>query len=56
MLLGRQSITLSSQLSQTTADAEARVARLNDIVDVAILGSLIRIGEELVVLVFLLIL
>ena len=54
MLLSGQSIALGGELGQCTADAETRVARFNHIVDVAILGCLIRIGEELVVLVFLL--
>ena len=53
MLLGGQSITLSSELCQSTTDAETRVARLNHIVDVAILSSLIGVSEELVVLLFL---
>ena len=54
MLLGGQSITLGSELCQSTTDAETGVARLDDIVDIAILGCLIRISEQLVVLFFLL--
>ena len=54
MLLSRQSIALGSELSQCTTDAETSVARFNDIVNIAILSSLIRIGEEFVVLLFLL--
>ena len=54
MLLGWQGVALSSKLSQTTTDAETSIARFDHIVDVAILGSLIWVGEELVVLVLLL--
>ena len=54
MLLSRQGVALGGELSQAAADAETGVARLDDIVDVAVLGCLIRIGEELVVLVLLL--
>ena len=54
MLLGGQRVTLGSQLGQSTTDAETGVARLNHIVNVAILGSLIRIGEQFVVLILLL--
>ena len=54
MFLGGQGVTLGGKLSQTAADAEAGVAWFDDIVDVALLGSLIGVGEELVVLVLLL--
>ena len=54
VLLCRQGITLGGKLSQTTTDAETGVAWLDDIVNVAILSCLIRIGEELVVLFLLL--
>ena len=54
MLLSWQSITLSSQLCQTTADAETSVAWLYYIVDVAILRCLIGVSEQLVVLLLLL--
>ena len=54
MLLGGEGVALRCELSQTAADAETGITRLDDIVDVAILGSLIRVGEKLVVLVFLL--
>ena len=47
MLLGGQTLALSGQLGQCAADAEASVAWLNHIVDVAISGCLIWIGEEL---------
>ena len=54
VLLGRQGIALGGELCQTAANAETGVARLDDIVDVAVLGSLLRIGKELVVLALLL--
>ncbi len=54
VFLGGQGVALGSELGQTAADAETGVARLNHIIDVAILSCLIRIGEELVVLVLLL--
>ena len=54
MFLGGQGVALGSELCQAAADAETGVARLNHIIDVAILGCLIRISEELVVLVLLL--
>ncbi len=47
VLLSRQSLTLGGQLCQCTTDAEAGVARLNHVVDVAILGCLVRISEEI---------
>ena len=52
MLLGGQGIAFCCQLSQATADAETRVTRFDDIVDIAILGSLVGVSEELVVLDF----
>ena len=54
MFLSWQRVALGSELSQTAADAETSVAWLDYIVDVAELGCLIRISEELVVLVLLL--
>ena len=54
MLLSRQALTLGGKLSQTTADAETSIAWLDDIIDVAILCSLIWISE--LVCVFLLLL
>ena len=53
MLLSGQCVTLGSKLSKCTADAETRVTRLDDIIDIAILGCLIRISKQLVVLFFL---
>ena len=53
MLLGGQGIALGGELSQTATDAETGIARLDHVVDVAVLGGLIRIGEELVVLILL---
>ena len=41
---------LGLQLGQRTDDAEAGVAGLDDVVDVAILGCIVRVGEELGVL------
>jgi len=45
MLLSGQGITLGSELSQTATDAETGIARLNHVINVAILGCLIRISE-----------
>ena len=54
VLLGGQGIALGSELSQTATDAESGVTRLDHVIDIAILGCLIRISEELVVLILLL--
>ena len=54
MLLGRQRVALGSELGQTAADAETSVAWLDNVIDVAILGCLLWVSEELVVLVLLL--
>ena len=54
MLLSRQLLTLCSELCQTAADAEACVARFDYVVDLAVRSSLVRVGELLCVLVFLL--
>ena len=54
MLLGRQRLALCGKLGQSAADAETGVARLDHIVDIAILGCLIRSGEQVVVLFLLL--
>ena len=54
MLLGRVVYLLVVQLVEGTDDAETRVAGLDDIIDVAILGSLVGSSEELGVLVLLL--
>ena len=54
MLLSRQSIALCSELSQSAADAETSVAWLDYIINIAILGCLVRISEEFVVLFLLL--
>ena len=45
MLLGRQGVALGGELCQATADAESRIARLDDIVDIAVLGCLVWVGE-----------
>lgn len=54
MLLGGQRHALVGQLGQAATNAEARVAGLNDIVDVAELCCLIRIGKSLGVFILLL--
>ena len=46
MLLRRTRFHLRFQLSKRTADAEARIARFNHIVDVAVFSSLIGVGED----------
>ena len=51
MLLGRTCFALVGELRQGAANAEARIARFNHVIDVAILGCLIGIGEEFVVFV-----
>ena len=53
MLLGRQALTLCSELGQTAADAETSIARFDDIVDVTILCSLVWSSEQVVILIFL---
>ena len=53
MLLGRVSQFLCSQLLERTDDAETSVARLNYIIDVTILGSIVRIAEQVGVFLFL---
>ena len=52
MLLGRVGQFLGLQLLQGTDDAEAGVARFDDIVNVTILGGIVRIRKQLGVLVF----
>ena len=54
MLLSWQALTLGSELSQTTADAETGVAWLDDVIDVTILSCLIWISK--LVCIFLLLL
>ena len=45
VLLGWQAFTLCGQLGECTTYTEAGVAWLYHIVDIAILGCLVRIGE-----------
>ena len=45
MLLCWQTVTLSGQLGESAADAETGVAWLNHIIDIAILGCLVGVGE-----------
>ena len=47
VFLSRQALALGSQLSQCATNAETCVARFDYIIDVTILGCLIRISEEL---------
>src|SRR5574344_267518 len=54
MLLSRQALTLGSELSQTTADAETGVTWLDDIIDVTILSCLIWISKLVSILLLLL--
>ena len=54
MLLGRQVLTLGSELSQTAADAETGIAWLDDVIDIAILSSLIWISKLVCILLLLL--
>ena len=54
MLLGRVGKFLVLQLCQCADHAETCVARLDDIVNVTELGSLVGVGEEFGVLVLLL--
>ena len=53
MLLGGIVHFLVLQLRQGTTDAEACVARLYDVVNIAVLGCLIGIGEEILILLYL---
>ena len=50
MFLLRVLKLLGLQLCQCADDAEAGVARLDNVVDVAVLGSIVGVGEELGVL------
>ena len=54
MLLSWQALTLGSELSQTTADAETGVTWLDDIIDVTILSCLIWISKLVCILLLLL--
>ena len=54
MLLGRKCLFLACELLECANDTESGVPRFNDIINVAHLGCLIRIAEEVVVLVLLL--
>ena len=53
MLLGRTRFAFVSQLSQGAANAETRVARFDNVVDVTIFGSLVGVGKEVVLFFFL---
>ena len=50
MFLCRTHFALVLKLSKGTANAETRVARLDHVVDITILGSLVGIREEVVLL------
>lgn len=50
MLLSWQALALGSELSQTAADAETSIAWLDDVIDIAILSSLIRISKLVCIL------
>lgn len=54
MLLGWQALLLASELRESATDTEAGVAWLDDIINITILGSLIRISEEVGILLLLL--
>ena len=54
MLLGRKCLFLACELLECANDTESGVPRFNDIVNVAHLGCLIRVAEEVIVLVLLL--
>lgn len=54
MLLGGIDHLLGSKLLKCTDDAEACVTRLDDIIDVAVLGCIVGVAEQLVVFLFLL--
>ena len=49
MLLGWQRLALGGKLGKATTDAEAGIARLDYIVDIAILRCLVRSCEQVVV-------
>ena len=53
MFLGGNAGLFAAQLLQGADDAETGVARLNDIVNVTFLCGLVRIGEEVLVLLLL---
>ena len=54
VLLGRQSLLLVRELLKSPDHAETGVPRLDDVIDISHLCRLIRITEQIVVLVFLL--
>ena len=53
MLLGRKCLFLACELLECANDTESGVPRFDDIVNVAHLGCLIRVAEEVIVLVLL---
>ena len=53
MFLNRSRLALAGELRQCATNAETRIARLDYVIDIAILSSLIRIREEIVILLFL---
>ena len=54
MLLGRNSLFLAGKLLERAYYTESGVPRFNDIVNVSHFGSLVRVAEEVIVLVLLL--
>ena len=55
MFLGGDFLTFGLQLFQGADDAETGVPRLDHVFDIALLGSLVRVGEEFFVLFLLLV-
>ena len=47
MFLGRVGQFLGLQLLQGADNAETRVARFDNIIDIAILGCIVRLGKQL---------
>ena len=54
VLLCRKRLALCGKLSKCTTDAEACVARLDNVVDISVRGCLVRVGKLLCVFLFLL--
>ena len=53
MLLGRIALLLCSEHLKSADDAESGVARLDDIIDVAVFSGIVGIGEEVGIFLFL---
>ena len=53
MFLCRNVLLLARKLLESAADAETGVPRLDNVVDVSLLGCLVRVAEEILIFLFL---